>query len=672
VTRPGRAAHAFEDLLSSLALKAEEFGERRFWRLGRWARDSIRAVHEGFVRALRAVGFRDLSPAEIDAAWAAPPVGLPPYAPHEAQHPAVPSPLARALRDGAMPHGDGGSTPVATLTFRDMPGGSPSMYEQFLFFALDGVEHLREAGERTGDPSWLEAAVALARRWCDVCLETERTPYVWDDHIAAVRALALARLWETCRTTPALRLDASSRARVGEAMARHARRLALESFYRADHNHGVTQALALFTLGVLLGPHPDAAAWTAAGADRLRGQIRAHVTTGGVHREHSPFYHFYVLRQVLDAARWAALVGRPLGEDFEARCRAMLAAGAHLLQPDGRLLPLGDTNRESYAMAPDPWPDAAPSLEADAYRHSASRGAHGSPPRGRRFRDDEGGILVTRSGWGEREDPTRERCLSLRLATLPTTHIHRDVLSFTWYGFGSDLVIDPGGPYGYGTPWRRDYFLRSLAHNTLTADDEDQPVGAATVDTFEEGERWTWIEASLPIGRGIVHRRLLLAHDDGVLLVVDRARAGEPHAWTQRFHLAPSLETKQHPTMLVATSANGGPGLLIHPIGDHAADLSVLRGVEPVPQGWVCTGDLRREPCAVVLRRSHGASVTMPTLLAAGPAGVPAAFSVSVDADRGDGARFRLTVAETAFEVDAPIDGPATVIVRAGGGAAHA
>ena len=671
----GRGVASIGSHLATLALHAEAFGERRSWRAGQGARAAILALHEGVTKAAHAAGLAEFTSEEAEAAWRLPPQGLPPYAAQEPPRTGPPSPLCDALRRGRVPVGasPGPDLPLEALDFREMPGGSPSMLEQFLFYSLDPVEELREAADGTGDDGWLDAALALARQWCRACLHTERVPYVWDDHIAAVRALVFARLWCSLRARHAGEVAPSDRLLLADAMARHARRLALPAFYRGHHNHGVTQAAALLAVGALLKSHPDARAWVDSGVARLRRQALDNVTVAGTHREHSPFYHFYVYRQLAEIARWASRQGITFEESHHARVRAMLHAGAHMLQPDGSLAALGDTHRGSYAVAPDALATEERSHESAWYRWSATAGASGSKPPARIFRDDEGGLLLARSGWGESRPYREERHLSLRLGTAPTSHIHADVLAVTWHGFGADLLVDAGGPFGYGTSTRRDYFLRTRAHNTIGWDDADRPVGQADVEMMVEGDEWLAIDARFDLGAAAEHRRCLLAHHAGFLLLVDRVRAPRPRRWNHRLHLAPTFEARVAGRLVEARDPVNGIGMTIRAVGSIPFQPTLARGGESPPEGWVCAGDLRKEPCATVSYEFHMKEAVIATLLVAGVPTVPA---VTFSADESDESplthAFEVEWRDERYRVVAPLDGPATLTVSRAAGSADA
>ncbi|HET9952715.1 MAG TPA: heparinase II/III family protein [Candidatus Eisenbacteria bacterium] len=664
MSRAGRAVASWGSGLATLALRTEAFGERGAWRASRAAHGAILALHESVTRLASGMGWGEFTAFEAEAAWRGSVIEIPPYAPHDAPEKDLPAIDPASLHDGFVPVRGGPSARIEDLTFREMPGGSPSMYEQFLFYSLDGVERLRAASERSDDPVWLGAALALARRWCRVCLQTERVPFVWDDHIAAVRSLAIARLWCSLRAAGGASMTAEDRALLAEAMARHARRLALPAFYRREHNHGVTQAVALLVLGILLAPHPDSRAWVEIGAARLRDQADRNVTKRGTHREHSPFYHFYVLRQLLEGARWAARQGVPFDDRFESRLRAMLHAGAHMIQPDGRLVALGDTHRGSYAATLAVVAGEPPSPELDAFRHSASAGSLGAPPGVRRFRDDDAGVFFARSGWGEERPFDREQYLSLRLGTEPTSHVHADVLSFTWHVAGRDVIVDSGGPFGYGTPWRRDYFLRGRAHNTIVVDDVDCAVGRASLERSLEGPGWFALDTRFSPVAGAEHRRLLLAPDTGVLLVVDRVASSERHAWSNHVHLAPALEPSLDGRSVVARDGVAGApfSLRIEPLVATTPAPILARGAEAPPQGWVCAGDLRREPCTTVTFLEEGERVVFATLFAAGELEAPpVSASLSTRTGAGAPASIRLTIGRRRFLVEAPVGGPAAV-----------
>jgi hypothetical protein len=510
--------------------------------------------------------------------------------------------------------------------FPDRP--SPA---RFLFHCLHWVSLLLDAQSGRPDDQCRQTAVLVVRRWIAECLLAERFEMVWDLHVTALRALVLSRVWAACRSaepsgSPFMRSLAA-------ALVRHADRLSTETCYQPTHNHGVTQAYALLAVGLALRGHPDADGWVRLGRDRLQAQMAANVSEEGVHREHSPHYHFYVFKQFRDAIQLGEAAGVAFSAGFRHRLRAMLAAGAHMLKPNGALPALGDTPRTSrIAVNEDELRRWGVDFTAE-YLYSRTGGASGIPPSDIAVLYLGGGCAFLRSGWGAHGPVRDERYAAIRTATFPTTHLHRDLLSFELYAYGRDLVVDSGGPFGYGSPLREQYFVASSAHNVVLIDGGELPCGAARIVRWTPHPGGEILVAEHEPAPGVTHRRYLLFVRHRYWVLVDRLRSRNKHVYEQIFHLDPGLEPTVAGLAITTASAADGATVRIVPVLEAGLGLILRRGQDRPPQGWVCVGANQRVPGSVAIYRATATDTVLAVVIIPEPAGRP---SAPVVRGRGD------------------------------------
>src|SRR5207248_829019 len=127
--------------------------------------------------------------------------------------------------------------PAPTFSWLDNPFPPDAWRARLRFHSLEWLAQLLDAAERTSDPRHLVDVRELIARWLKECLYREHHPHInlWDDHITALRAIALCKAWTAFRANdPADPLMQD----LAYALVRHARKLALEALYRARHNHG--------------------------------------------------------------------------------------------------------------------------------------------------------------------------------------------------------------------------------------------------------------------------------------------------------------------------------------------------------------------------------------------------------------------------------------------------
>jgi hypothetical protein len=601
--------------LVGATLGADGLARHHSWRVARGLRGGLTAAHEALWRVAARAGRAKADPALIRAAWVAPIKDAPRFPLRAAT--AV-SPAATALLEGRYPIDGELSVPLTEISWRPPPiPRAASPFVGLVVHSLEGIRTLVDAYRLTGRPEYLETAQLVARRWIAECLHAERSAEIWSDHITALRALTLCQLWVASKEDGGAPPPFAGELFSG--LERHAVKLAHPRFHRFEHNHGVTQAYALLALGVCLAPHPDAPQWIHLGRERLEAQMRDNVSPEGVHLEHSPAYQLYVLLQFVGAARFARAHCMPLSAEFEERLRAMILCSAHMLRPDGALPALGDGNTGSpIHVVPDDLVEWAGEA-VDAFTYAVSRGAAGRAPSASDVILPGGGSVFLRSDWAPGGGPHGGAFVALRLATFPTAHIHRDVLSFELFAHGADLVVDTGGPGVY--PFRA--WLKSTpAHNTVAVDGRDQAIGPARLITTQQAAGGVLIDAEHALYPGVRHRRVLVFRRSGVVLLLDHLQSTEPHDYALHLHLAPALTPVPKGLAVRCRSASGGAGLRVEALLDDGLKIDVLRGGEHAGQGWIQAGPALTLPSTVLRYRRRKGTVTFVTLLVPEPAGL--------------------------------------------------
>ena len=609
-----------DEWFTAVAHKAETLGTRHSWRLGRWLREGVVTAHEILRRLSFGLGWDNVDVSLTAAAQGMPPKETPRYpalfAPEVSQR-------AQELLRGICTLGEGRTVKLESLTWRHDLLGQAHSSLRFRFHSLYWVKELLDAYHLTRNQEYLGRAKELTTLWISECLCTEQVR-VWDDHCTALRAIIFCQLWEACRGIEPV--GSTFMGNLLAALKRHGEKLAHESLYRSDHNHGVTQAFALMALGLLFPVLPGAQRWVKLGHSRLEAQMARNISCEGLHREHSPSYHFLVFRQFQDAYRLAKVYGVPFSREFTDRLQAMLSCGAHLLKPDGTLPALGDSSRSSVILVDQKDLSEWPVEAVSGYLYSRSAGARGIPPSGTSMLFSDAGYAFFRSGWGTPEPFKDERFLALRLSTFNTTHIHRDVFSFELYAYGDDLVVDSGGPFGYGESMRN-FLLSTAAHNTVVVDGQDQGVGKSQVLNWKTCSEYDFLEAEHHNYSGVAHRRAVIFVRPHYFVILDRLVSRETHHYSQLFHLNPMLEADITNRSIATRNGAGGATVQIVPLLDHNLGLDFHRGVGNPCQGWVCLGHGKVVPNTVVVYRQTGTTVSFAVVIVPEPSGQFSAVS---------------------------------------------
>jgi len=552
----------------------------------------------------------------------------PPYAP------LTPAPsLARSLKKGWHV----GSGPAIALK----PGIDWSLAVTqdrswaFHLVSLDLIDPLLIDHSDTGRAEPLERAIAIALEWWDWARQADQEAINGYDMAAGMRAWRLSYALLAGRRAG---LD-PQRLRYLEACLRaDLSRLEPEETFAIHSNHGFFQAAGLLALS---SSGLDGAGDHAALAlDRLRRVLHQHFTDDGVHKEHSPDYHFFLQRGL------AALKARDLLQDPELlrRIDDLTASLVWFVGPDGRLVNFGDSDNRTLA----------PTELADL--PALSRGL-------KVFR--QGGYVILRTQAGG--------YLAQTAGFHSKVHKQADDLSLIWRAGGRDILIDAGRlKYGersrpgdalhrsgfrYTDP-RRVYCESGAAHNGLEIDGgadarRGPPYGSAIVDVAD-------VQGIVAILTQVqrapfTHRRLVIGDGDNWLVVVDGVPTLRRPLKRQWHHLGPEWSVRADGAGFVAQA--GEERLRIDPLASARREGPWLGQTADGLRGWWSPRGNVFEPApalAFSTRRSCIAtSLTFRDFGSTfGEVGMNGRLCGSVHLRLGDGRSVRLTFDGAALTLD--------------------
>ena len=294
----------------------------------------------------------------------------------------------------------------------------------------------------------------------------------------------------------------------------------------------------------------------------------------GVHCEASTHYHMVVLRSALGTLENARRFGLPLPTALAHRVERACEFALHAHRPDGGIAVLSDGDAGSYR---DLLTLASSLLGRPDFLYAATAGGRGTPPRTRCASFPDGGYHVQRSGWGEGERSFEDE-LFLMFDCGPLGeggHGHYDLLSVEVAAAGGSLLVDPGRfTYSEGPPNLRRWFKGTAAHNTVCVDGRDQtayrrgkPKGPVARGRLLERLGTPGFDLLRGLAASprydAVHERAIAFMAGEYWLIVDRLRAGEPHDYDLRFHLAPEATGATRVDRGAENAAVRAPGLAL-------------------------------------------------------------------------------------------------------------
>ncbi|WP_327089165.1 heparinase II/III-family protein [Nonomuraea sp. NBC_01738] len=362
---------------------------------------------------------------------------------------------------------------------------------------LRWVGHLVVAFESTGRQDYLDRATDIARDWVS---DNPRgglriSEWAWADHAVALRSPVLVCLSKHVKS-----------AWLTRTLAEHAEALADDTLYKKGHNHGLDQDIALLAIGCRL----VAPGWKKHALDRMIGSAELAIDPQGVLQEQAPRYGVYVHERLGVAMATMRSCGEPIPERLTARRAALEEYITHATQPDGRIVPIGDSPAD---------------MRPKGYPHDDAT-----------VRVFEGGYVFGRTAW----DRPDSAYYSIRFGPAQRFHGHEDHLGVTYHASGRDILVEAGFHSYEKTAYPR-WTSSPQAHNVPVVVGKRFRPGTAgrLLKSSVTSDRQTYELGDSAYGVSRT-RKVLVNHGDDVMAVWDSVPAGERVRGL--WHFAPSLK----------------------------------------------------------------------------------------------------------------------------------
>mgnify|MGYP002398849497 CR=1 FL=1 len=253
------------------------------------------------------------------------------------------------------------------------------------------------------------------------------------------------------------------------------------------NNHGISEALGLWTIGLLFPEMENAERWRNKGRFYLEEQGKSLVYEDGSFSQHSVNYHRLMLHDYLWAFRLGDLNGQPLSEKLKARV-AKASEWLYQLQDEqtGQLPYYGQNDGALILPLNNcDYLDFRPVVQAMHYYFTGERLFESGPwdedllwlfgadatiapvrvKQRKNFEAPDGGYYTLRTDTG---------FVFTRCASFQDRPGQADILHVDLWWRGQNIALD-AGTYSYNSPepWNNS-LAHTAYHNTVTVDDEDQ------------------------------------------------------------------------------------------------------------------------------------------------------------------------------------------------------
>ena len=444
-------------------------------------------------------------------------------------------------------------------------GSAPNLPRsvQRLLHSHGFVVDIAAAHQVAPNPESLRLAIRVIERWRAECtLHDRKGNMAFHDECVARRLTS----WQVLQMVMAREGMTQEAEKVLAWVKEEFGLLARADFHAGNNNHGMFQDLALvyYCLG-----YPDdtrSSAVSREALSRLRSYFYSSVSDDGVHREHSPAYHFLIASVI----RSHLPMVRALDPEFEAGLRELLERmstfAINIVTPDRRLPPIGDT--VAYPL-PKSYYDVFDIGERPVQPSAAFL---------------KGGYAVLRANPGAgRNEMYAVVCASDH----GVYHKHQDDLSVILH-FNRWILIE-AGPYGYDYAHPLSiHGYSSAAHNCVVHD--GQPLlrsntpyvpGRVYLADFADNGASVMVEGVSSKAAGSVHRRRVILHRDSRRLEIeDSLENTAPRTHLALWHLGPTVEPRVDGLEVELTAKSTGLGSIRFE-SDSPLELLVSRGDGP-------------------------------------------------------------------------------------------
>lgn len=413
------------------------------------------------------------------------------------------------------------------------------------------------------------------------------------------------------------------------------------------NNHGVSEGMGLWTIGLLFPEFKSAARWRRKGRQVLETLARTLIYDDGSFSQHSANYHRLMLHDYAWSWRLGELLGQPLSADLGAR---VARAGEWLYQlqegQEGELPAVGQNDGALILPLTNcAYADYRPVIQAIAYLRTRTRCYDDGPwdellfwlfgeeattapvspgPRGD-WAAPDGGYHVLRSA----HSMAFVRCGQLRDRPAQADMLHVDL----WW-HGRNVALD-AGTYSYNAPPPWDNALAATrVHNTVIVDGQEQMARAGKFLWLPWAHGQVQAAARSADGRlaywqgthdgyrrlpdPVQYRRGIVQVGPDTWLLLDQLHGRLAHGYRLHWLLADYPYVWDNATGKLQLHAPfGALGLTLHVASDNR-NFDLVRAAPDSPRGWHAPIYASRQPALSVSAETTGAEARFLSLIGPG------------------------------------------------------
>lgn len=489
--------------------------------------------------------------------------------------------------------------------------GDPAFTREWTY-SLNRFRHWRVLGDaywETGDETYARGWIDQMRAW----IEDNPFPY-FDNGNRSLTWRTIEAGIRTSTTWPdslmyflgSPSLEPDDLVMFLKSWIEHARHLMRITLDYPDHggNWVTMECNGLGHLGILLPECRHAPLWLQTAADRLGQELERQVYPDGAQKELTTHYHQVALKNFVALYQFAVRNGHALDERYLASLERMYQYNLKVMDPEGFLPPLNDSNRTDVRQSLLEGHDL---FGREDFLWGATLGGRGRVPDFISVALPWAGQYIMRSGW----EPDALYCL-FEAGPYGTGHQHEDKLSLVLHGLGRELLTEAGN-YRYDASVYRRYALSTWAHNTILVDGQGQR-RRGLGETYETDRPLDnlWLHNELfdaaaglyDHGYGprreiqVRHERTVVFLRDDYWVVLDRVEGEGERLLDILWHLKATAAEQREGGLAAHGTDPGVANLLVTPAPVAGLELEIVTGRHDPPLGFAPVGN--RTPIPVL------------------------------------------------------------------------
>ena len=387
---------------------------------------------------------------------------------------------------------------------------------------------------------YLRIAILIADDWIKkFVMNGEKDDFAWYDMGTGQRSTKLSYM---LRRLMEIKSDKEQIMRFVLAAELHFNELMEASRIATHSNHGLFQMAGLLSLSENLPWMKKAEIGANFARDMIKQMLQMHFADDGLHLEHSPDYHLWMVNHLQSLKHSGWLNGQETS--LTDLVNSLEDSANWMCDPNQKVIPIGDT--ANNVLVTKRW-----------------RGYQGKINNGLRV-FEKGGLLIHNS---EAENGFNQLVFSAQFHS--RQHKHADHLNILYSINSNPLLVDPGTfTYQYDIPERM-YCESTRGHNTVEIDSLNysrfrQDTFGSALTVVAKSDACVIAEARIHHNRlisskipnnkikssdaidvSIDHRRIIIERPNFFLAIIDQVNSEQEHEYIPWFHIHPDLKVKQ-------------------------------------------------------------------------------------------------------------------------------